>query len=337
MARLACFWNGTIVEIGVHLNRLNNPLAMTRIKTAFTFLVLVLLSLPLSVFADDFRADPYLTKQFTLSGAGNLRVETSGSTVSVAGTAGNQAVVEMYVKLDGKEIEREDPRVEKELENYTLDISQSGNTVSLIVKRKTNTSRSKLNLSFKLRVPREMSAKFQSSGGSIAIDGLNGKQDVASSGGSIQLINSSGQVKTQSSGGSFRVENFEGNVDVKTSGGSIKVNQLTGDLMIGSSGGSVNLEEIAGSIVVNSSGGSVKAQLSKLEKELTLKSSGGSITAVVPKGLGLNLDISGGRVNSPLSNFDGEIKKDKIVGKVNGGGIPVTMQSSGGSINLEFN
>lgn len=310
---------------------------MKRLKTTFAFTLLVLLSLQLPVFAIEFRADPYLTKQFTLSGAGNLNVETSGSSVAVTGTTGSQAVVEMYVKLDGKEIEREDPRVEKELEDYTLNISQSGNTISLIVKRKTNINRSKLNLSFKVRVPREMSAKFQSSGGSIAIDGLNGRQDIASSGGSIQVINSSGQVKTQSSGGSFRVENFKGNVDVKTSGGSIKVNQLTGDLMIGSSGGSVNLEEIAGSIVVNSSGGSVRAQLSKLEKELTLKSSGGSITAVVPKGFGLNLDLSGGRVNSSLSNFDGEIKKDRILGKVNGGGVPVTMQSSGGSINLEFN
>ena len=68
-----------------------------------------------------------------------------------------------------------------------------------------------------------------------------------------------------------------------------------------------------------------------------MKPSGGSITAIVPKGVGLNLDLSGGRVNTSLSNFDGEIKKDKIVGKLNGGGIPVTMQSSGGSINLEFN
>ncbi|OOG76379.1 hypothetical protein B0E43_07745 [Algoriphagus sp. A40] len=285
----------------------------------------------------DFRGDPYLTKKFTLSGAGNLNVETSGSSVAVTGASGNEVVVDMYVKLDGKEIEMEDSAVEKELENYNLDINQSGNTVSLIVKKKPNTNRSKMSLHFKVKVPKEMSSKFQSSGGSIAIEGLNGKQDVASSGGSIQVINSSGQVKTQSSGGSFRVENFKGNVEAQSSGGSIKVNQLTGDLMIGSSGGSVNLEEIAGSIVVNSSGGSVRAQLSKLEKQLTLNSSGGSITAVVPDGLGLNLDISGGRVNSPLSNFDGEIKKDKIVGKVNGGGIPVTMQSSGGSINLEFN
>jgi len=241
------------------------------------------------------------------------------------------------VKLDGREIEMEDTAVEKELENYDLNISQSGNTISVLVRRKMNRGRNKMNLSFKIKVPTEMSSRFQSSGGSIAIEGLNGKQDVETSGGSIQVINSSGSVRTQSSGGSFRLEDFKGNVDVQTSGGSIKVSQLTGDVRIGSSGGSVALEEINGSVDVNTSGGSVRAQLSDLEKELNIKSSGGSITAVVPAGLGLNLDLSGGRVNSSLSNFDGDIKKDRILGKINGGGVPVTMQSAGGSINLEFN
>jgi hypothetical protein len=310
---------------------------MIRLKTTLAFVVLMLLSLQVSVLATDFRADPYLTKKFTLSGAGNLNVETSGSSVAVTGASGNEVVVDMYVKLDGREIEMEDAAVERELENYNLDISQSGNTISLIVKRKMNSGRSKLNLSFKIKAPKEMSSKFQSSGGSIAIDGLSGAQEVATSGGSIQIVNSSGLVDTQSSGGSFRLENFDGDVTVQTSGGSIKVNQLTGDLKVGSSGGSVNLEAISGSIDVNTSGGSIRAQLSEVEESLTMKSSGGSITAVVPKGLGLNLDLSGGRVNSSLSNFDGEIKKDRIMGKINGGGIPVIMQSSGGSINLEFN
>lgn len=309
---------------------------MKLLKFPSAFLVLVLLSMQFPAFAFDFRADPYLTKQFTLNGEGNLNVETSGSSIAVTGASGSQVIVDMYVKLNGREIEMEDAEVERELDNYNLDISQSGNTISVLVKKKNNSGRSKLNLSFKIQVPTEMSSRFQSSGGSISVDGLNGEQEIATSGGSIQVLNSSGYVNTHSSGGSFRVENFEGNVDVQTSGGSIKVNQLTGDLKVNTSGGSVNLSEINGSILANTSGGSIRAQLSNVEKELTMKSSGGSITAVVPDGLGLDLDLSGGRVNSKLSNFSGEVKKDRILGKINGGGIPVTMQSSGGSINLEF-
>lgn len=314
-----------------------NPIPMKLLKFFPAFLFLVLVTLQFSAFASDFKADPYLTKQFTLNGTGNLKVETSGASVAVTGASGNQVIVDMYVKLNGKEVEMEDAEVEKELDNYNLDISQSGNTISVIVKKRNNGGRSKLNISFKVQVPTEMSSKFQSSGGSISVDGLTGDQEIATSGGSIQVVNSAGYVNTHSSGGSLRVENFDGNVDVQSSGGSVKVNQLTGNLNVNTSGGSVNLEEINGSISANTSGGSIKALLTNVEKELTMKSSGGSITAIVPNGLGLDLDLSGGRVNSKLSNFSGEVKKDRILGKINGGGVPVTMQSSGGSINLEFN
>lgn len=306
-------------------------------KTNFALAFLALLTFQVTAFASSHLADPYLTKKFSLTGAGKMNVETSGSSIAVTGTSGNEVTVDMYVKLNGREVGMEDAEVERELENFNLDISQSGNTISVIVKRKNNSGRSKLNLSFKVLVPTEMSSNFQSSGGSISINGINGTHQVATSGGSIQVANSSGQLKTSSSGGSFRVENFKGNIDVQTSGGSIKINQLIGDLLVGSSGGSVTLEDINGSINASTSGGSIRAQLSDLEKGLILKSSGGSITAVVPDGLGLNLDLSGGRVNTSLNNFSGEMKKDRIIGKLNGGGIPVTMQSSGGSINLEFN
>lgn len=291
-----------------------------------------------SVSASAFQAEPYRTKEFTLNGSGNLKVETSGSSVAVTGANGNQVIVDMFVKYDGREIEMENEEVERELENYNLDISQSGNTIAVTIKKKNNTSRNnKLNLSFKIQVPEETSSDIQSSGGSISLDGLNGEQEISTSGGSIQVVNSSGSVLSESSGGSFKAENFEGNIEVESSGGSIKISRLTGDLNVNTSGGSVNLEEISGSITANTSGGSIRAELSNLEKSESLMTSGGSITAIVPEGLGLDLNLSGGRVNSNISNFNGEVKKDKVVGKINGGGIPVTMQSSGGSINLEFN
>lgn len=306
---------------------------MKTLNHSFAFLFLFFFSVSVSAF----QADPYLTKEFTLNGSGNLKVETSGSSVAVTGTSGNQVIVDMFVKYDGRQIEMENEEVERELANYNLDISQSGNTIAVIIKKRNNNGRNKLNLSFKIQVPEEMSSKIQTSGGSISVDGISGEQEISTSGGSIQVVNSSGYVKTRSSGGSFRVENFEGNVEVESSGGSIKITHLTGDLNVNTSGGSVNLEDISGSISANTSGGSIRAELSNVEKSVSMMTSGGSITAIVPEGLGLDLNLSGGRVNSNLSNFNGEVKKDKVVGKINGGGIPVTMQSSGGSINLEFN
>lgn len=285
------------------------------------------------------QADPYLTKEFTLSGKGNLEVETSGSSVSVTGVSGNQVIVDMFVKRNGKEIGSTDAEVEKLLENYILDISKSGNTISLKVKSKSNDgwkNGNNLSLSFKVQAPIEISSQFQSSGGSISIDNLKGSQQISTSGGSIRVVNSSGTVTSKSSGGSFSLTDFEGQVDVQSSGGAVKIADLRGSVSVNTSGGSVTLEDITGKITASTGGGSIRAKLLAIEEDLSFKSSGGSISAEVPAGLGLNLDLRGGRVNTHLKNFDGEMKKDLIVGKMNGGGPLISMQSSGGSISLEF-
>jgi hypothetical protein len=286
-----------------------------------------------------FYGEPYLSQNYLLTGPGDLKVETSGSSVSVSGTTGNTVTIDMYVKYKGKEIDTESAEVEALLEDYDLDFSQNGNTITLKAKKSGSwgwNSDNRLSLAFKISVPHNMSTNINSSGGSISLTEITGEQEINTSGGSINVSKSDGKLLTRSSGGSFRLEEFRGNVSVQTSGGSVKISQVEGDISIGSSGGSVSLEEIDGSINASTSGGSIKAQLSNLEKSLTLKSSGGSITAVVPAGLGLDLDLRGGRVNTSLSNFSGEQKKDKVSGTINGGGIPVTLQSSGGSISLEF-
>ncbi len=114
---------------------------MKKLTNSFAFFFLFCFE----VSASAFQADPYLTKEFTLNGSGNLKVETSGSSIAVTGASGNQVIVNMYVKYDGREIAMENEEVEKELANYNLDISQSGNTIAVIIKKKNNDSRSKLN------------------------------------------------------------------------------------------------------------------------------------------------------------------------------------------------
>ena len=282
---------------------------------------------------------PYLSETFKVNAPGELVVTTSGSAISVKGDSGNEVLVEMYVKYKGKEVSAKNSEVEGLLENYELDFIQSGNKVSVSAKQKGNikwNSKERINLSFIVSVPYETSTVVKSSGGSISMVEISGNHEVHTSGGSVKISDSKGELLTKSSGGSFLLDEFIGNADIQTSGGYIKVNNLTGDIAIASAGGSVTLEEISGSIDVSSSGGSIKAQLNELEKGLTMKSSGGSITAIVPEGMGLDLDLRGGRVKSTLANFNGEIKDDKILGKMNGGGIPVKMESSGGIINLEF-
>ena len=50
-----------------------------------------------------------------------------------------------------------------------------------------------------------------------------------------------------------------------------------------------------------------------------------------------HLDLKGNKVNTRLSNFSGESKNNRVVGSINGGGIPVKLSTSGGSVTLEYN
>ncbi len=287
---------------------------------------------------NDYTSDPILHKNFVVKGVGNLDVQLAGSSVEVDGTDGDAVIVNLYAVRNGKALDPTDPDVQQKLENYTLDISQKGKTVTVHMESKKNQAwgKNNINFAFYIEVPREIATNFNTSGGSIAVTGVDGAHVFRSSGGSIRLEDSNGSLQAKSSGGSLRISDYKGKIDLSSSGGSIRVIGMEGDLVINSSGGSVGLEDVSGRVIANTSGGGIQADITAIEGELSLKSSGGSISAVIPKDLPMDLNLHGGNVSTKLSNFEGEMKRDKIVGKVNGGGVLVSIASSGGSVKLDY-
>lgn len=286
----------------------------------------------------DFNSEPYWTREFYLDGPGALEVETSGGNITVSSHEGNQVRVEMIVRVKGRSIDSSDAKAREVLEDYRIDISKSGNTVVARAERKksgwfdsNNTS-----ISFRMYVPEAISTNLNTSGGTISIEGLKGQQDIRTSGGSLSIKRIEGDLKAKTSGGSIQVSDYKGSLDGSTSGGTIKLENASGDLAVSTSGGSITLQNVSGSIDANTSGGSINANILALNRQLTLHTSGGSIYATVPQGLGLDLNLSGNKVNTTLQNFDGEVEDDKVRGKINGGGIPVKLSTSGGSVNLKY-
>lgn len=281
---------------------------------------------------------PYLTKTFNISTPGKVSVRTSGGSISVSGHNNNEVEVKMYVKRNGSSSWfGSDDDIEEALEEYDISIRQEGNTVYAEAERKgRNWGNNNLSISFVLEVPREVSADLNTSGGSINVAGLEGEHDVKTSGGSLNFDDITGYTVARTSGGSINISQYDGVMDGNTSGGSIRANNAKGELKLHTSGGSIVLEDVSGSIDAHTSGGSIKAFVNDLDDYLTLKTSGGSINAVIPEGMGVDLNLSGNRVNTKLTNFTGEADKDNIEGRMNGGGVSVTMKTSGGSVNLDY-
>src|SRR5690606_15115165 len=161
-------------------------------------------------------------------------------------------------------------------------------------------------------------------------------QKLQTSGGTIRVQDARSNTEARTSGGSIKINRYAGRLSAHTSGSSIDLSNAQGELKVNTSGGSIDISTVKGSVEASTSGSGIRADVASLDKYLKLRTSGGSISAVVPSGLGLDLDLRGNRVNSKLVNFNGEAEKDRIRGSMNGGGIEVVMHTSGGSINLEY-
>jgi DUF4097 and DUF4098 domain-containing protein YvlB len=309
----------------------------TLLKILPVFILFLFLTPDVCGIDVDAREDPYLTKEFTLSGPGNLIVKTSGGSITVSSRSGNKVVVEMYVRKGLKWLTPEDDG-DKVIEKFEIDISQSSNTISAIAKQKDLGWLKNMNssISFTVYVPENISTDLNTSGGSIRLSGVKGTQEVKTSGGSLELANIDGDMVARTSGGSINIESYAGKLDAVTSGGSINLMSCNGELDTRTSGGSIRMEDVSGSVDATTSGGGIHVKIHALQDYLRLKTSGGSISAVIPEGLGLDLDLKGNRVNTHLVNFNGSAEKNKIKGSVNGGGIPVVLATSGGSVNLEY-
>ncbi|GGC00948.1 hypothetical protein GCM10011325_30180 [Dyadobacter sediminis] len=315
---------------------------------------------------------PYVTKNFTNASLKELSVETSGGSISVTGGESNGFKVEMFVKpnnWNGKsELSKEE--IEDRLEDYDILIGTEGDRVVATAKRKNNNQNNNkgISIGFKVYAPTNTATYLKTSGGSIRIASLNGEQNFTTSGGSLHVNDLSGMIRGRTSGGSIEVANcskdielhtsggsikasdLKGKIELKTSGGSIALNNLNGEieaqtsggsikgenlagsLNTGTSGGSVRLANVSGSLKASTSAGSIEVELTKLGEYVNLSSSAGSVRVTMPLDKGVDLNLKGNKVSIPLKNFDGEAEKDRVNGKMNGGGIPVTLSASSGSV-----
>ena len=305
-------------------------------------------------------------KEYSISSPANVVVSTTGGDIKAMSSGNEKVEVIFIVKKNNKVL---DVSLEQLKDIAEVEITSESSKLEINVKKIYERH---VNVGFIVKTPSQTSCNFTTSGGDIQLTGLKGDQNIETSGGDLVFKNLSGNVKANTSGGNIKINNavavidvstsggdivldsIEGVTKVSTSGGSIKAKNLKpslqahtsgGDIKLqnlqgiidaSTSGGNVSLLNIDGSIKATTSGGDIEAVIIKLTDQLILETSGGSVQAAIPSGLGLSLDLSGEEVDTHLSNFSGTAKKDKIQGAMNGGGILVQLSTSGGSVKLDF-
>jgi hypothetical protein len=323
-----------------------------------------------------FDKEPYITKSLSNQSIQNVKVETSGGSITVGGLSPSEAKIEVYVTNNNGITSLSKEEIQKRLEeNYELKVSVENNTLIAYAKQKRNNMdwRRSLNISFKIYAPKSISTdlstsggsihlndlsgtqKFRTSGGSLHVDNVTGKIDGGTSGGSIHLSNSGSDIDLRTSGGSIEAKNCKGNMELSTSGGSLNLDDLDGtieastsgghidadnikgELSASTSGGSIKMTNIAASLETSTSGGNIDVEVTGLGKYVKVSNSGGSINLQLPAGKGYDLDLHGNRVKvSPMNNFSGDTDDNSITGKINGGGTQVTARAGSGRVSVSF-
>jgi len=343
-------------------------------KKYFLFFLLASLQLSLAAqFKSD--KEPLQTKSLSNESIKNIEAKTSGGSISVSGVNASEARIEVYVSPNNNKNDLSKKEIEQRLKDkYDLDISVSNNKLTATAKSKERITdwKKALNISFKIFVPKNVSTGLSTSGGNISLTNLSGHLEFSTSGGNLDVDNVSGNINGRTSGGNINLENSKdeielttsgGNIDAKncdgklrlstsggslnlkdlkgntkatTSGGNVMGKNIGGDLITHTSGGSIHLSDLSCSLETSTSGGNIDVTIKELGKYVKISNSGGNIDIVLPKNKGLDLDLSGRIASTHFENFNGKISETEVKGKLNGGGMPVTVDAGNGKVNIEL-
>ena len=205
-------------------------------------------------------------EQFDVTAGGNLVVDVDFGSIDVTAGADNKVIVDAYRKIDADNEARE----KEFLAAAPIKVTKEGNTVKVRATherergwswgwkshRVTNDAR------YTISVPKNFNLDLNTSGGSIAANGVKGTIKVDTSGGSLKFVDLHGPIKASTSGGNIESKGGSGQLDAETSGGEIEVTDFQGNAVVETSGGKLSLRNIQGKLVGETSGGSIFASLS---------------------------------------------------------------------------
>ena len=171
-------------------------------KTLVNFKLYTLIGLFMVAFSWNGLAkdgEPTITKTFDLNQPGQLNASSSGGGVTVQTHNQPQVIIQAFVRKNGSVLAPNDKSLDEVLDDFDIDFSKSGSTITAVVKRKgqMNFWRNNVGISLTIIVPEEMSCDVSSSGGGLKISGVKGTHDFSSSGGGVKLENTGGTTKAR--------------------------------------------------------------------------------------------------------------------------------------------
>lgn len=293
-------------------------------------------------------------ESFNVNGDTELKLLTSDGFIHLTPNSGDRVEVYFIVRKNNRYIRIDRNELERELD---LTIEQRGNQIIVEVRNrqvKWVNWRNQMDVSFEVFAPVNTSCNLRTSDGDIDMEGFIGGQYCKTSDGDVEIYDIEGPVIAHTSDGDITVRKIEGETECHTSDGDIQAFSIMGDAYFKTSDGDIYLENVVGQTEVGTSDGSIEfykmsggvtggtsdgnidGEIIDLYGPLKLSTSDGSIEVIIPDNLGLDIYLRGEKIYTDLINFSGNRSEHKIDGRMNGGGIPVSLSTSDGRISLKY-
>jgi hypothetical protein len=271
------------------------------------------------------------TREFKVAAGGKLTLRLdAGGAVKIAGTGGSSVSVTYRMSCSSE---------------CQVKVEQSGSDVRVETKYEGSERHQNSDGAFEIRVPSHYDVDLDSMGGSLAIDGVDGKFTGETKGGEITLHDVKGESKLSTMGGEIRVTDSTLDGSVHTMGGAVTIENVTGDLKGSSMGGGVRYKNVRRADGKVASPPNTGDDMSDVTTDtVQISTMGGEInTEDAPDGadvmtMGGDITVKSAKRFVRAKTMGGDIEIDSVDGWVQattmGGNLDVTVSGGGGDVTL---
>ena len=261
-------------------------------------------------------------KRFTVSGAARLALSTFDGSIEVRGWDRNEVVVEVEkVGPDQATVDRIQVRAAQDGSGITIDVQKPSPLETSGIRRSPSAN-------LVVSVPLKTAVMARSGDGSISIRRVTGKLDLDTDDGSI------------------RVEEVAGALVARTGDGDVIGQKMDGQAEIHTGDGVVGLDGVLTGLKVETRDGAVEVTArpgSRTDTEWDVTTGDGDVRIEVPEGFGAEVDArtGDGRVrvdtitDAPDGKRDEREDRESVTGRLGGGGKPLRIRTSSGSITVK--
>lgn len=195
---------------------------------------------------------------------------------------------------------------------------------------------------FMLKVPKKsILDNIQTSNGSMRVESITGNSRLKTSNGSIRVWGVNGDLEATTSNASIEVGQFKGAADLRTSNGRIKADGIRGAFDAHTSNASIDASvaelDPGRPLTLESSNGSITLTMDSWKgNDIRAHTSNSSVNVRLPDKVGadLTLNTSNGNISTDFEITTSQFSKNRVVGKLNGGGPRLDLSTSNGNVRL---